>query len=329
MPTKDHYFVIHSKKDHQRVAPIIKHLQSKNYMIWADTMLNPGENWVKTIDDILRRARGLLVFISNNSLQEKAVQQQLDIIRRGNLTYVIPIMLEDVELPPELLTTIGIDITGSDTPTASAKIEAAIKNLPEKEVDISCLESDQVEDLAQTLANTRRGTKYSGDDQSAKSRIPDSIFIVHGHDIELRDEVEQTLRDWGIETVILQQIDAVNDSLFQKFLTFSEDVEFAVVLLTADDYGASRRQYDAPNVGDRALQFRARQNVILELGFFYGYLGWENVFVLFKPAQEVFPNFEIPSDLGGILFDQVDNEGKWQTQLANRLQQAGFILPMS
>lgn len=45
-------------------------------------------------------------------------------------------------------------------------------------------------------------------------------------------------------------------------------------LLCADDYGASRKQYEAPKVGDRALQFRTRQNVILELGFFYGKLGW-------------------------------------------------------
>ena len=97
-----------------------------------------------------------------------------------------------------------------------------------------------------------------------------------------------------------------------------------MVLLTSDDYGASRRQFDADGVGERALQFRARQNVILELGFFYGYLGWENVFVLFKQSDKVFPNFEIPSDLGGILYDQVDENGTWKEKLLSRLQQAGF-----
>ena len=48
------------------------------------------------------------------------------------------------------------------------------------------------------------------------------------------------------------------------------------------------------SVVDKALQFRARQNVIFERGFFFGSLGWENVFVLFKPSTKVFRNFERP-----------------------------------
>ena len=59
-------------------------------------------------------------------------------------------------------------------------------------------------------------------------------------------------------------------SLFQKVMLVGSRAKFAVVLLSSDDYGASRRQYDAEGVADRALQFRARQNVVLELGFFYG-----------------------------------------------------------
>ena len=106
------------------------------------------------------------------------------------------------------------------------------------------------------------------------------------------------------------------------------DVEHKVryCVTNVDDMGASRIQYEADGVGNRALQFRARQNVILELGFFYGYLGWEQVFVLYKKPDKVFPNFERPSDLDGVLFEQVDETGKWMEYLRDQLLEAGFEL---
>jgi predicted nucleotide-binding protein len=96
--------------------------------------------------------------------------------------------------------------------------------------------------------------------------------------------------------------------------------------LTGDDVGASRLQCDSEGVAERALQFRARQNVILELGFFYGHLGWENVFVLYRKPNRVFPNFERPSDLEGVVFDIIDDSNRWQQSLRTKLGEAGFDL---
>jgi predicted nucleotide-binding protein len=90
--------------------------------------------------------------------------------------------------------------------------------------------------------------------------------------------------------------------------------------------GVSRIQYEADGVGERALQFRARQNVVLELGFFYGLLGWENVFVLCRPPDKVFPNFERPSDIDGAVFDLMDGSGRWRDSLAQKLELSGFQL---
>jgi predicted nucleotide-binding protein len=115
-------------------------------------------------------------------------------------------------------------------------------------------------------------------------------------------------------------------SLLQKFFKVAGDARFAIVVLSADDVGASRLQFDTDGVGERALQFRARQNVILELGFFYGRLGWENVFVVQRPADKVYPNFERPSDVAGAVFDQMDAEGIWRETLTEKLREAGFRL---
>ncbi len=142
----------------------------------------------------------------------------------------------------------------------------------------------------------------------------------------MREEVENDLLEKGVETVVLSKIFGAEQSLFQKFLRWGRKAQFAVVLFSADDLGAARLQYEQENVGDKALKFRARQNVILELGFFYGRLGWANVFALLKPPAEVYPDFELPSDLAGILFDRTDPEGEWKSLLEKRLAAAGFSL---
>jgi predicted nucleotide-binding protein len=138
--------------------------------------------------------------------------------------------------------------------------------------------------------------------------------------------VDAFLNTLGIEPVVLRRIGGPAQSLFQKFWQWGEGTRFAIVLLTADDIGASRIQFEEEGVGERALQFRARQNVILELGFFYGYLGWERVFVLFKKSDRVFPNFELPSDLDGVVFDMVDELGQWKEYLTAKLKEGGFVV---
>ena len=130
----------------------------------------------------------------------------------------------------------------------------------------------------------------------------------------------------GIKTFILSRVGGPAQSLLQKFLKSAADARFAIVILSADDLGVSRIQYEAEGVEDRALQFRASQNVVLELGFFYGLLGWENVFVLFKGPDRVYPNFERPSDIDGAVFDEMDPSGEWKGSLARKLVEAGFRL---
>jgi predicted nucleotide-binding protein len=138
--------------------------------------------------------------------------------------------------------------------------------------------------------------------------------------------LEAYLERVGVRPVVLARAGGGEQSLLQKFLQFGGEARFAIVLLTADDLGASRHQYDADGVGEKAFQFRARQNVILELGFFYGRLGWEEVFVLYKSPLKVFPNFEPPSDLGGVVWDVFDQTDMWQTKLTRRLSEAKFNL---
>jgi predicted nucleotide-binding protein len=318
------YFVAVSRRDHARVQPILEAMQRDGIEFWLYNMLSPGEVWQERIEEALHKSHGVIVFITHNTLQSPVISAQMNAIKEGQHQYLVGVGLDPgIRLPAPFDALPLVDVSQKDPQQAAARIWQALDSLPPLAQNQAALDQAQITRLSTVIAEGVR-SPFRG---LADQRKRDSVFIVHGHDLPLRDEVEAYLKSLGINSVILSELDGGQTSLFQKFLNFSEDVEFAVVLLTADDYGASRRQYDVPTVGEKALQFRARQNVILELGFFYGFLGWENVFVLFKPAAEVFPNFEVPSDLGGILFDEVDADGKWKAKLWARLAEAGFEHP--
>jgi predicted nucleotide-binding protein len=87
-------------------------------------------------------------------------------------------------------------------------------------------------------------------------------------------------------------------------------VSFAVVLLTPDDLGGATT---AP-----AQVARARQNVIFELGYFVGKLGRGRACLLRKGEVE------IPSDLYGVIYKDMDAAEGWKLQLVRELNAAGL-----
>jgi predicted nucleotide-binding protein len=133
------------------------------------------------------------------------------------------------------------------------------------------------------------------------------IFIVHGHAGEPREAVAGFLRKIDFTPVILGEQTNQGRTIVEKFEDHS-DVDFAVVLLTPDDIGGSKGGPQQP---------RARQNVILELGYFIGKLGRKNVCAI-KVGD-----LEIPSDFIGVVWTPFDPHGAWRTALAKELRDAG------
>ncbi|MDH5640562.1 MAG: nucleotide-binding protein [Nitrospira sp.] len=138
------------------------------------------------------------------------------------------------------------------------------------------------------------------------------VFIVHGHDDATKKTVTTFIESLGLHAVVLHDQPNSGRTIIEKFEAHS-NVGFAVVLLTPDDIGASSK--DREN-----SQPRARQNVILELGFFLGKIGREKVCVLYKEGVE------IPSDYQGVLYTPYDSSGSWRSQLVKELKHAGFAV---
>lgn len=105
--------------------------------------------------------------------------------------------------------------------------------------------------------------------------------------------------------------DRTDSAEFEKFEEYSQ-VGFAVVLLTPEDVGS------LANEEDSQLRPRARQNVVLELGFFIGNLGRDRTCAL--RVGDV----ETPSDYDGVLYTPMDEQGAWRMDLVGELKAAGF-----
>lgn len=134
------------------------------------------------------------------------------------------------------------------------------------------------------------------------------VFVVHGHDGEAQQAVARFMERIGFEAIILHERANQGRTVMEK-IEAEAGVGFAIVLLTPDDEG---------RVIGGELQPRARQNVMLELGYFIGRLGRHRVCAL-KRGE-----LEIPSDFAGVVWEQMDDGGGWKQSLGRELDAAGY-----
>ncbi|MBK0089459.1 TIR domain-containing protein [Erwinia sp. S59] len=151
------------------------------------------------------------------------------------------------------------------------------------------------------------------DETEMKEELPhkNSVFLVHGHDEGTKHNVARFLEKLGVEPVILQEQINKGMTIIEKFQEFAKRAGFAVVLMTPDDHGY-------PVSKEELKRHRARQNVILELGYFTALLGREKTMVLVKG------DIELPSDVIGVTYERIDEGEGWKMRLARELKAAGF-----
>jgi predicted nucleotide-binding protein len=145
------------------------------------------------------------------------------------------------------------------------------------------------------------------------NELSSNIFLVHGHNEEMKQATARFLEKIGLNPIILHEQPNRGRTIIEKFTDYA-NVGFAVILLSADDVAFDKTL----KLKDGKL--RARQNVILELGFFLGKIGRENVVVLHEQTE----NFEIPSDYQGVLYEPYDSKGNWKISIARELKASGY-----
>ena len=141
------------------------------------------------------------------------------------------------------------------------------------------------------------------------------VFIVYGHDTAAREGLELLLHKMELEPIVLEDLPADGDTIIEKlerYLGEHGDVGFACVLLTPDDEG-----HEAGKASQK--KYRARQNVILELGMVLARLGRRRVLILIKESVEQ------PSDIAGLIYRRFrERIDELKGTLFKDLQEAGY-----
>lgn len=129
------------------------------------------------------------------------------------------------------------------------------------------------------------------------------VFIIHGRDVDFAEAVARFIEKRGLVATILHEQANKGRTIIEKFEQHALPCAYAIALFTPDDEGRLRNTEDA-------LKPRARQNVVLELGYFHGALGRDRVAILY--AEDV----ELPSDYAGVVRIPMH---QWKAKLAQEL----------
>jgi predicted nucleotide-binding protein len=147
--------------------------------------------------------------------------------------------------------------------------------------------------------------------EAPQEKMRHAVFIIHGHDNAAKHEIARFIESIGLHAVILDEQPSQGKTIIEKFESHS-DVGFSIALLTPNDVGSSKGE---PRDEEK---YRARQNVIFELGYFMGKIGRGRVCLMQKG------DIEFPYDLEGIIYLVIDESERWKLELLKEIKAVGL-----
>lgn len=157
------------------------------------------------------------------------------------------------------------------------------------------------------------------------SKPSKKVFIAHGRDFKPVKELKTMLVRFGLKPIVLREQPSGSRTVIEKLEKYSKNVSYAFIILTPDDgsfdFSVLQKVIDERDAqildqkkknelfmkylsfGDIVTK-TARQNVILEFGYFIGKLGRDHVCCLYKG------DVQLPSDMHGIVYVPFENSVK-------------------
>lgn len=169
---------------------------------------------------------------------------------------------------------------------------------------------EDIKDISNRIFGECRSQLNNTPNTSKAPMDKSRVFIVHGHDDAAREAVARFVENLGFKAIILHEQASSGKTIIEK-IEANSNVGFAIVLYTPCDEGR-------PKGEENQLKPRARQNVIFEHGYLMGKIGRENVCYLLKG------DVEIPSDIAGLVYDEIDKGAGWKSVVAKSMKSCGY-----
>jgi hypothetical protein len=188
-------FVSYAQQDEVTAQLLALRLQDIGIEVWLDTNVQPGERWQDVVDRKLRTGDYFIALISSASLNSKHFHEEVlrrDFVRglSDRSIPVIPILLDDVEVPPSMRDFLYLDFR-ADPRVAMEKLVATLA--PAIDIDFSVLSGHQFEELV-------------GDLLASLGFEPEREVAFQGHRFDFRLPFTRTdpfgsssVEDWLIE----------------------------------------------------------------------------------------------------------------------------------
>jgi len=143
------------------------------------------------------------------------------------------------------------------------------------------------------------------------------VLVACGSDDEMKDALTATLGTLRLVPVVLCEEPGHGRKIVERFADYA-DVDFAVVLLSPDDYVYFKGEEPSKR------KLKPAQDVVFELGFLLGKLGKEHVLVLFRESEK--GEFDVRLDFEGVKAAPFDDRDSWKLALIRELTNCGYMV---
>lgn len=90
------------------------------------------------------------------------------------------------------------------------------------------------------------------------------IFIVHGHDSKIKDEVTEYLLSLGLNPIVLQDQPNLGKTIIEKLEYYVNQTSFAIIIFTKDDFGVSKIDFNM-NTIKQGIEYMNSHGLIAEV----------------------------------------------------------------